>query len=82
MTREEYYNILCKERKHNYKGLIVYCPPVRMSAQKFDAQVDEAYRKAFAWATDKRAMKKLETINLEKAIFYINDEIKRIKDTE
>jgi hypothetical protein len=82
MTREEYYNILCKERKSNYKGLIVYCPPVRMSAQKFDAQVDEAYRKALAWAKEEKAMKKLETINLEKAIFYINDEIKRIKDTE
>ena len=66
MTREEYYNILCKERKHNYKGLIVCCPPVRMSAQEFNAQVDEAYRKALAWAKEEKAMKKLETINLEK----------------
>jgi len=66
MNSEEFYNVMCKERKHNYKGIIVQSPPIRVSATYLEAQINEETRKALAWATDKRAMKKLETINLEK----------------
>lgn len=66
MNSEEFYNVMCKERKHNYKGIIVQSSPIRVSATYLEAQINEETRKALAWAKDEKALKKLENINLDR----------------